>query len=314
MKPFIRTALTVATVAAAPASWIARHQLSPAVRTWTSSALAPDTTGPLFARAGGDGDRAVVLLHGLVSSGDVFGAAYDKLASTHRLVVPDLLGFGRSMDVNRSAFSIDDHLDALDQLAERTGLFERRWTIGAHSMGSALALRWAERHAHRIDRVVCWGAPLYPSADAALAHISGSAMARLFVLDTGWAEQVCAVSCRHRTAAGWFTAAFEPTLPVPIARSVALHTWPAYRDAMRHFVLEADWQGHLSCLDDSDTAVDLVWGIDDAVGDSNFAISLASATSNTTVTLVPGADHHLPLTDPELCRDHLDPETRSTRP
>jgi len=251
----------------------------------------------------------VVLLHGLVSSGDVFGAAYDELAATHRLVVPDLLGFGRSMDVSRSAFSIDDHLDALDQLADRTGLFERRWTIGAHSMSSALALRWAARHEHRVDQVVCWGAPVYPSPDAALARISGSAMARLFVLDTGWAEQVCAVSCRHRTAAGWLTAASEPTLPVHIARSVALHTWPAYRDAMRHFVIEADWQGQLNRLDDSGVSVELVWGTNDKVGDSDFASTLTSANANTTVTLVPGADHHLPLTHPALCRDHLDPET-----
>jgi pimeloyl-ACP methyl ester carboxylesterase len=309
MKPFTSIALSAATVAAAPTYWMARHCLSPAVRTWTPPSLAPDTKGALFARLGGDGDRAVVLLHGLVSSGDVFGATYDELTTTHRLVVPDLLGFGRSMDASRSAFSIDDHLDALDQLADRTGLFERRWTIGAHSMGSALALRWAARHADRVDRVVCWGAPVYPSPDAALARVSGSAMARLFVLDTGWAEQACAVSCRHRSAAGWLTAASEPTLPVHIARSVALHTWPAYRDAMRHFVIEADWQDHLTRLDDSGVSVELVWGTNDKVGDSDFASTLTSASVNTTVKLVPGADHHLPLTHPELCRDHLDPET-----
>lgn len=313
MKPSTRSALAAVTVAAAPAFWVARHALSPAVRTWTRPSLSTDTTGPLFARVGGDGERAVVLLHGLVSSGDVFGAAYDDFATTHRLVVPDLLGFGRSMDMNRSAFSIDDHLDALDQLADRTGLFERRWTIGAHSMGSSLALRWAARHALRVDRIVCWGAPIYPSSDIALAAISGSAMTRLFVLDTGWAEEACAISCRHRTAAGWLTAAFEPTLPVPIARSVALHTWPAYRDAMRHFVIEADWREQLTRLDDSGTIVELTWGIDDRVGDSDYASTLTSATVNTTVKLVPGANHHLPLTHPELCRHHLDPETRATR-
>lgn len=309
MKPLTRTALTAATVGAAPAFWMARHALSPAVRTWTPPSLATDTTGPLFARVGGDGERAVVLLHGLVSSGDVFGAAYDELATTHRLVVPDLLGFGRSMDTNRSAFSIDDHLDALDQLADRTGLFERRWTIGAHSMGSSLALRWAARHAQRVDQIVCWGAPIYPSPDAALARISGSAMARLFVLDTGWAEAVCAVSCRHRSAAGWLTAAFEPTLPVHIARSVALHTWPAYRDAMRHFVIDADWKDHLARLDDANTTVELVWGTDDKVGDSDFASTLTSATVNSTVKLIPDANHHLPLTHPELCRKQLSLET-----
>ncbi len=311
MTSLTRSALAAASVAAAPIFWLSRHSLSPAVRTWTPPSLPLDMKGPLSARVGGNGDRAVILLHGLVSSGDVFGGAYDELASTHRLVVPDLFGFGRSMDMTRSAFSIDDHLDALDQMAERTGLFERRWTLGAHSMGSALALRWAARHASRVDRVICWGAPVYPSPDAARARISGSAMTRLFVLDTGWAKRACAVSCRHRTASGWLTAASEPTLPVHISRSVALHTWPAYRDAMRHFVIQPDWQDHLKRLDGGNIAIDLVWGTNDNVGDSGFASALTTASTHTTVTLVPGADHHLPLTHPELCRTHLDPELGS---
>jgi pimeloyl-ACP methyl ester carboxylesterase len=45
----------------------------------------------------GSGERAFVLLHGLVTSSDTFGSSYDRLASYARLVVPDLLGFGRSM-------------------------------------------------------------------------------------------------------------------------------------------------------------------------------------------------------------------------
>ena len=84
----------------------------------------------------------------------MFGAPYDRLATTGRVVVPDLLGFGRSLHETRQSFSTEDHLDALDQLADRTGLFERRWTIGAHSMGSTVALRWALRHPDRVERIV----------------------------------------------------------------------------------------------------------------------------------------------------------------
>ena len=92
-------------------------------------------------------------------------------------------------------------------------------------MGSALALRWAARHPDRIDRVVCWGAPIYPSPAAARAHISGSAVTRLFVVDPAWAARACAISCRHRVAAGWLTAATEPQLPTQVARAVPQHTW-----------------------------------------------------------------------------------------
>lgn len=286
---------------AAPVLWSLRHRTSAAVNHWSPSSLSGDSDGPLYARYGGGGETAIVLLHGLVSSGDVFGANYDRLAATHRLVVPDLLGFGRSLDETRGSFSIDDHLDALDQLAHRAGLFQRRWTIGAHSMGSTVALNWALRHPGHVERIVCWGAPIYPSPEAARTQISGSVMTRLFVLDTKWAERACAVSCNNRAAAGWLTAAAEPGLPVRVARAVSLHTWPAYRDAMRHLVIETDWRRLRSELDGHGIRLDLTYGVEDRVGDQEHVRAISSAGTRSTVTMVPGAGHHLPMSHPEVC-------------
>lgn len=303
-----RTVLSAAGTASAlgAAGWAARHFSSLAVRTWEPPTLAGQRWGRLWARSGGDGATAVILLHGLVSTGDIFGAGFDRLAETHRVVVPDLLGFGRSLDETRTAFSTDDHLDALDQLAEATGaLSANRIVVGAHSMGSSLALQWASRHPDRVARVVCWGAPIYPSPTAARAHISGSTMARLFVLETDWAQRACALSCRHRLAAGLLTAATEPRLPVPIARAVPLHTWPAYRDAMRHLVINTDWAQLLTFLDHNRTQLRLVWGDGDPVGDRNHAEHLVHTHPEVEMTVVSGADHQLPTTNPATCVDHL---------
>lgn len=282
--------------------WVARHLSSPAVRSWEPPTLGGQRKAHLWARTGGDGTTAVVLLHGLVSTGDIFGADFDRLAETHKVIVPDLLGFGRSLDETRTAFEIEDHLDALDQLAESSGaLSADHIVVGAHSMGSSLALRWAGRHPDRVVRVLCWGAPIYSSPRAARAHISGSAMARMFALDTDWAQRACALSCRHRAAAGWLTVAAEPRLPIPIARAVPLHTWPAYRDAMRHLVLEPDWAQLLDGLDHNRTQLRFVWGERDPVGDRNHAAELLHAQPGVEMTVVAGADHHFPITDPAAC-------------
>ncbi len=285
--------------------WVLVHRRSAAVARWRAPALPRHRGARLHFRSGGGGDEAVILLHGLVSSGDLFGADYDTIASTRRLVVPDLLGFGRSMDESRDSFSIDDHLDALDQMADQAGLFGARWTIGAHSMGCAIALRWAARHLERIDRIVCWGAPIYPSPDAVRAHISGNLMARLFVLDTRWAHRACAVSCRHRSAGGWLTAALEPALPVAVARAVPLHTWPAYRDAMSHLVINTDWQHLLTELEEPGISTEFVWGTRDRVGDHGHARSMAANNTMIDTTFIEGADHHLPMSHPEICLTQL---------
>lgn len=294
-------ALAWAASLAGPGLWLLRHHRAPAVEQWAPPLLNGDDGGPLYARTGGTGDDAVLLLHGLVSTGDIFGAAYDQLADTHTVVVPDLLGFGRSMDDSRSSFPVEAHLDALDELAQRSGLFDRRLTIGAHSMGSALGLRWAARHLDRVDRVVCWGPPIHSSPETARARISGTAMARLFALDTRWAERACALSCRHRAAAGWVTAGLEPTLPVPIARAVSRHTWPAYRDAMRYLVIETDWARLLEELSANGTKVALTWGTEDNVGDMSYTRSLVAGSPNASITCIPGGGHHLPMTHPERC-------------
>ncbi len=291
--------------AVAGAGWTIAHWRSETVRNWSQSRLPAATHSPIYSRAGGDGGPAVILLHGLVSTGDVFGAGFDELATDNTLVVPDLLGFGRSLDDERGEFTIDDHLDALDSMATEAGLFDKRWIIGAHSMGSAVALAWANRHHGRVDRVVCWGAPIYSSPEVARREISGSIMARLFALDTGLAERACMLSCRHRELAGWLTAGLQPSLPVPIARTVSQHSWPAYRDAMHNLVIQTNWKQQLRSLDEYGTTVELYWGSNDPVGDRPYALTLVEDSENLRFSIVQDVDHHLPMSNPSLCVEHL---------
>ncbi len=294
-----------ALLATGATAWTIQHRRSEAVSNWSQSRLSPATRSPIYSRAEGDGDQAVILLHGLVSTGEVFGAGFDELAIENMLVVPDLLGFGRSLDDERGEFTVDDHLDALDLMAEEVGLFDKRWIIGAHSMGSAVALAWANRHQDRVERVICWGAPVYSTPEAARSKISGSIMARLFALDTGLAERACMLSCRHRELAGWLTAGLQPSLPVPIARTVSQHSWPAYRDAMHNLVIQTDWKQQLRSLDEYGITVELYWGSNDHVGDWPYARTLVEDSENLRLSIIQDVDHHVPMSNPSLCVEHL---------
>ena len=297
-----RTSVFIGAAAASATWWQITHRSSPAVRGWRPSGLPDRRVGPLHVRAGGDAGPLVVLLHGFLATGDVFGAAFDPLARTATVVVPDLLGFGRSLDETRSRFSPDDHLDALDDLIEDMDLGRQSIHIGAHSMGAAVAMRWAQRRGAQVQRIVCWGPPVYSDVGAVDRALADSGLiTRLFVADTWWARAACRVNCRHRRLAGILATMLTPSLPVAVSRAASLHTWPAYRDAMDHLIADTDWDHLVGAVSRAGTSVRLVWGSADRIGDPDYARSLSGAS----VEIVRDAGHRLPMTHGHRCVSHL---------
>ena len=78
--------------------------------------------------------RPLVLLHGGLGSGEMFGPVLPMLAERHQVIVPDLQGHGRTADIDRP---IDMRLMAGDiaALIDHLGLESRR-------RGGLLARRW----------------------------------------------------------------------------------------------------------------------------------------------------------------------------
>lgn len=297
-----RTRRLAWTGALATAGWWLAHRTSPAVRRWRPGTGERGRAGPLAVRTAGAGTPVVLLLHGLVASGEVFGAGFDPLATDGRLVVPDLLGFGGSMDMARERFDLDVQLEALDAMAQALGLGEVPLVVGAHSMGALVGLHWAARHATRVQRVVTWGAPLYRDPAEAERHVRGlGPWARLLALEGPIARRACAWMCAHRDAASWLAVAAYPRLPVALARQGVLHTWPAYRDAMSGVILHGGWAEPLRRLDEAGVPVVLAAGRRDPVPVPGRAGELARAHRRIRVAEHPDAAHDLPLADPGWC-------------
>jgi pimeloyl-ACP methyl ester carboxylesterase len=74
---------------------------------------------------------------------------------------------------------------------------------------------------------------------------------------------------------------------------------------MRHLVIDTDWGRLLGDLDDGQTQLRLVWGEHDPVGDRAHAAQLLHAHPDVEMTVVAGADHQLPTTNPSTCVDQL---------
>lgn len=307
------TSVTTAVAALSASWWLVRHTTAPAVRGWSPPSGRRERAGGLAVRRLGVGeDRPViVLLHGLTASGDWWGGGYDALAADAEVVAPDLLGFGGSMDLARTDFSREAHLDALDAMLDELGLAGRPLTVVGHSMGTLAALHWAVRRPETV-RVVAFSAPLYDDREEAERHIARlGPLERAFGLNTGLAERTCALMCRYRGTARWLWTAMSPQWPVRLARHGVLHTWPAYLGGMEGLIIRGEWETAIRELDERGVPILLADGAEDPIPVAGRAEQLGHSHACVDAVRHPSAAHDLPAAYPDWCRARMLP-ARST--
>ena len=253
-------------------------------------------TSSLSARVLGETGPPVLLLHGLVASSLYWGGAYDRLAAHRRLVVPDLLGFGRSPRP-ASGYGPDGHADAVLACLDDLGIAEPV-IIGAHSLGSVVAMRLAAIHPERVDAIVAFGPPVYADPGVARDHVSAtSPMGHLFVLPGRTAENACRWVCDHRKLAARLAVVTHPSLPREIAADAVQHSWTSYSQTLLQVILAAQ---AATWVDQIDCPVHLVAGDRDPVVDCAYLRRLADAHVKIELSEVAGR-HNFPLTDPAEC-------------
>lgn len=99
---------------------------------------------------GGDGPP-VVLLHGQGEFAAVWIRVVPDLATTHRVVVPDLPGHGAS-EVSAGSLDTSTVLTWLDELIDQT--CDAPPVLVGHLMGGAIAARYAVDHSDRLAHLV----------------------------------------------------------------------------------------------------------------------------------------------------------------
>jgi len=95
--------------------------------------------------------KPLVLLHGGLGSGEMFGPILPLLAAGHRVIAPDLQGHGRTADIDRP---LDVRLmaDDIAVLIAHLGL-EKPDVVG-YSLGGGVALHTAAKYPSKVERAV----------------------------------------------------------------------------------------------------------------------------------------------------------------
>lgn len=119
----------------------------------------------------------MVLLHGGLESGEMFGPVLAPLADHHQVITVDLQGHGRTADIDRP---LDTRLmaDDIAALIDHLGL-DRPDVVG-YSLGGGVALQTAIRHPGKIGRLVAASAnirtdAIYPEIRAQQGMMSSAA-------------------------------------------------------------------------------------------------------------------------------------------
>jgi pimeloyl-ACP methyl ester carboxylesterase len=123
------------------------------------------------------GLRPLILLHGGLGSGEMFGPILPTLSASHQVIAVDLQGHGRTADIDRP-IDIRFMADDIAALIEHLGL-EKPDVMG-YSLGGGVAFQLAVRHPELIRRLIMISAnmrrdAIYPEMLAQQAQVGAAA-------------------------------------------------------------------------------------------------------------------------------------------
>lgn len=108
---------------------------------------------------------ALVLVHGFAASLHSWEPWVERLQGRYRIISVDLPGHGLTRTPPDYVFSASSNAELIDELMHQLGV--QRFALAGHSMGGAVAVRYALRHPERLDALVLVGAAAWPSGERA---------------------------------------------------------------------------------------------------------------------------------------------------
>ncbi len=128
--------------------------------------------------------RPLILLHGGLGSGEMFGPVLPLLAATHQVIAVDLQGHGRTADVDRP-FDLDVMGADIAALIDHLDLGQA--DVAGYSLGGGVAMHTAANHPDKVGKLVMASAwlrtdAIYPEMRALQGQVSAASAE--FMVDT----------------------------------------------------------------------------------------------------------------------------------
>lgn len=239
----------------------------------------------------------IVLLHGFPLDHRMWGPVQRELQKTHRVLVPDLRGFGQAPV--KPDGSMEAHAADVLRMMDRVGA--RRFAVAGFSMGGYVALALARAAPERVAGLALLGTR--PEADKPEAAAGREATARK-VLDEGTKVLEDAMLGKLLTAAA-------PADAVALTRSMIAAVPPTgAAAALRGMGARRDQRDVLPALR---VPTVVVHGTADALVPPEAGRAMADAVPGARFVAIEGGAHLVPLEFPREVADALAPWTANLR-
>ena len=265
-------------------------------------------------RTAGDGP-VLLLLHGIAGSSATWSHVIDRLAESHTVVAPDLLGHGESAKP-RGDYSLGAYASGVRDLMVALG--HERATVVGHSLGGGVAMQLAYQFPDRAERLVLVGA----------GGLGKDVSVILRALALPGAEYVLPLllTLPLRTPVGWVIDLAEKVKlrPDPVMAEM-WESWGRLTDAraQRAFVHTVrsviDVQGQrVSARDRLYLAQEMpsliVWGDNDSIIPVEHAHDTHALMPGSRLEIFEGGGHFVPLQFPERFASLVEDFVATTEP
>jgi pimeloyl-ACP methyl ester carboxylesterase len=239
----------------------------------------------------------VVFLHGFATSGHLWGDVVPLMPAGHRLVIVDLLGYGRSDRPLNRAVDLRGHAERMIELLDELRI-DRACIVG-HGMGGGIAQSLAIHHPRRVSRLC-----LVDSIAFDTWPTLGARLARATLPLTRFLPPALFVSALHRKLARGYRDASRA------AHSIDLYLRPFAgadgRDALVAHI-RALASGERGTLPDGLATIAaptaIVCGRHDGVVAPSAGHRLQAAIAHATLSIIPDAKNFAPEEAPRRVAD-----------
>jgi len=232
------------------------------------------------------GGEPLLLVHGLLATGEMFGPVLDAFARHHTVIVPDLRGYGSSMHLEGPS-TVEQHVRDLIRLLDHLDI--RGADVLGYSQGGAVALQIVHDHPERVRRLVLVNA---------FAHNGLTVRERLENRVSLWALRLLGTGTVARIAASQVGGEGKPLTPEQASRlreMIASCNRKRSVEAMRAMISfdVRPWLEMIPC------PALIIRGSEDTAVPRPHAEMLAGGIPNAQLVVIEGAGHVLVWTHPE---------------